>query len=108
MIFIDMETIKKVIIFLRRIFKIKVIVINCISKDTTGNITKFEGTDNGESFYLSKFKLIRRVIEYKKLGYEVKIKTFDNHSIAIVGNRYLTTVCRKGSSNHLYELPTID
>lgn len=103
-----MGTIKKFVKFLHRVFKIKTIVISCISKNAVGVITSFGGTDDGESFFLNKNKLIRRIIEYKREGYEVTIKTFDNHDVAIIENRYLITVCSKGSTGHLLELPSCD
>lgn len=100
-----MKFIKIIVKTFNKVFKFKTIIISSITKNAFGVITNFGGNDDDEEFYLKKNKLIRRIIEYNKLGYNVEIKTFDNHKVFVIENRYLVTVCNEGSTNHMAELP---
>lgn len=85
----------------------RIIVINAIEKNDKNEIIELEGLDNEVPFILSKFSLIRKVLEYREVGIEVEIKTCNKLNVALVSNEYFTTVSNKGSTHYLSLLPKI-
>jgi hypothetical protein len=85
----------------------RIITINAIEKNSEGEIIELEGLDNETSFIMSKFSLIKKIIEYRERDIEVEIKTCNKLDVALVSNEYFTTVSNKGSTHYLTLLPKI-